>query len=708
MTTDLPDSIRIRRRKLSEYRKDPHNANRGTTRGREMLARSVAEVGVGRSLVAAADDALPAGNQTQDILLSAGIEDVIEIETDGDEVVVVKRADWPSVDHPAARRYAYYDNRTGQLNLAWDVDRLLADLDQGVDLTGIFEKDELTALLAAAAATPSAEPSAEAQAQAARRTLAERFIVPPFSVLDARQGYWQTRKNAWVALGIRSELGGREKLKTTGSLSGSDPAYYRIKRQIEQYLGHAISNEEFERQYYVPFKNSRLAATETGGVISIFDPVLSELAYRWFCPPQGAVLDPFAGGSVRGIVAAMLGRTYTGIDLRPEQVAANEDQSRAILRDAPDAPAVDPDAPAQVKISARSLRLRFNGCDPDYIRTVCRGACCESSTSPTGTLITIHPSEQPRIEARGGAVIDGLLQPRPGERRCPFKTADHLCGLHGTPDKPFGCIASPFTLNRNDTLIVRHRYTRLKCYNDGARLPAYVAFRASLDLLFGPDEAQRICDHLDAGDGDLLATMPRATYNLLHDNDAIKHGAPSASVGSGDTPLPRWIVGDSRDLDRHLGPDEQFDFIFTCPPYFDLEIYSDDPADLSNAGDYAAFLDAYRAIIAASAARLREHRFACFVVGDMRDRQGMYRNFVSDTIAAFLDAGLTLYNEAIFVTPAGSLPIRVGNQFEISRKLGKMHQNVLVFVKGDPREAVEAIGSIEYGTFDLDTLAEQT
>ena len=41
----------------------------------------------------------------------------------------------------------------------------------------------------------------------ARKTLAERFIVPPFSVLDTRQGYWQKRKQAWVALGIQSELG---------------------------------------------------------------------------------------------------------------------------------------------------------------------------------------------------------------------------------------------------------------------------------------------------------------------------------------------------------------------------------------------------------------------------------------------------------------------------------------------------------------------
>lgn len=41
----------------------------------------------------------------------------------------------------------------------------------------------------------------------ARKTLAERFGIPPFSVFDTRQGYWQTRKRQWLALGIKSELG---------------------------------------------------------------------------------------------------------------------------------------------------------------------------------------------------------------------------------------------------------------------------------------------------------------------------------------------------------------------------------------------------------------------------------------------------------------------------------------------------------------------
>lgn len=67
-------------------------------------------------------------------------------------------------------------------------------------------------------AADDAEPM---QPEAAKTTLAQRFIVPPFSVLDARQGYWQERKRAWLALGIRSELGRGEDLAALGGGSNA-------------------------------------------------------------------------------------------------------------------------------------------------------------------------------------------------------------------------------------------------------------------------------------------------------------------------------------------------------------------------------------------------------------------------------------------------------------------------------------------------------
>jgi hypothetical protein len=151
-------------------------------------------------------------------------------------------------------------------------------------------------------------------------------------------------------------------------------------------------------------------------------------------------------------------------------------------------------------------------------------------------------------------------------------------------------------------------------------------------------------------------------------------------------------VGDSRDV-AALAPGS-YDLLFSCPPYADLERYSDDPRDLSTL-DYPAFLDAYRTIVAASLGLLAADRFACWVVGDVRDPKGYYRNFVADTVAAFQAAGARLYNEAILVTALGSLPIRVGKQFASGRKLGKTHQQVLVFVKGDARQATAACGPVD-------------
>jgi DNA modification methylase len=231
-----------------------------------------------------------------------------------------------------------------------------------------------------------------------------------------------------------------------------------------------------------------LAASSSG--TSIFDPVLCELAYTWFCPPGGLILDPFAGGSVRGIVASHLGRRYVGCELRAEQVEANRAQE-----------------------------------------DICKGL------------------------------------------------------------------------------------------------------------------------------------------------------------------VPVWHCADSRTIDRVCAGVEA-DFVFSCPPYADLEIYSDDPQDLSIL-DYAEFRKAYFDIIAKTCGLLKDDRFACFVVGDVRDKRGNYYNFVGDTVEAFRAAGLHYYNEAILVTAVGSLPIRAGKQFTASRKFGKTHQNVLVFVKGDGKRATQACGNVD-------------
>ena len=300
--------------------------------------------------------------------------------------------------------------------------------------------------------------------------VATKFIMPPFSILDARSGEWQERKRAWLAMGIESEIGRHGKVNNIGDRETWDESIKDSKAVGSLYTTFNEYDEE---------KGKSGNRGDPG--TSVFDPVLCELVYRWFCPPRGQVVDPFAGGSVRGIVASCLGMKYWGCDLSKNQIEANEKQAEEITHD--------------------------------------------------------------------------------------------------------------------------HR--------------------------------------------------------------------------------PYWVCGDSMDeLDRA----PQSDLIFSCPPYGDLEKYSDDPRDLSNM-EWHTFCAAYRRIILRTVKKMKDNSFACFVVGDFRDIKGFYRNFPMLTTIAFEEQKVHLYNEAILVTSVGTACLRVTKQFNAGRKLCKTHQNVLVFCKGDPREA---------------------
>lgn len=92
---------------------------------------------------------------------------------------------------------------------------------------------------------------------------------------------------------------------------------------------------------------------------------------------------------------------------------------------------------------------------------------------------------------------------------------------------------------------------------------------------------------------------------------------------------PTWHCDDSLNADKYVN-DESVDLIFSCPPYADLEVYSNDERDLSNM-DYEQFKSVYADIIAIACKKLKNDRFAVFVVGDIRDKKGVYRNFVDFT-----------------------------------------------------------------------------
>ena len=271
--------------------------------------------------------------------------------------------------------------------------------------------------------------------------LRDKFIEPPFSILDSKSGNWQKRKKLWVSKGIKSEVG-------------------RDNKQVNS-IRLETNGEDITKNPYQ----------------SIFDPALCEVLYHWFCEDGGKILDPFAGGSVRGIVANYLGYKYSGIDIREEQVESNREQA----------------------------------------------------------------------------------------------------------------------------------------------------------------------------------------LNILPINNQ-----------------PQWYVGDSNEL-LDSNWNYKFDFVFSCPPYADLEVYSDLEGDISNK-PYDEFLRLYESIIKKSCNLLKSGGYACFVVGEVRDKKGNYIGFVPDTIKAFQNCGMKFYNEAILLNAIASASMRANGNMK-TQKLVKIHQNVLVFKK---------------------------
>lgn len=160
---------------------------------------------------------------------------------------------------------------------------------------------------------------------------------------------------------------------------------------------------------------------------------------------------------------------------------------------------------------------------------------------------------------------------------------------------------------------------------------------------------------------------------------------------------PTWICDDSLNADLYV-EDDSVDLLFSCPPYADLEVYSDDERDISNM-DYEQFKEVYRKIIDISCRKVKNNRFAIFVVGDVRDKKGYYRNFIDYTKECFNKNGFMTYNEIILLEQLGTIPLRARYVFK-KRKVAKAHQNILIFYKGDINNIPCNYSNIEVGELD--------
>lgn len=161
-----------------------------------------------------------------------------------------------------------------------------------------------------------------------------------------------------------------------------------------------------------------------------------------------------------------------------------------------------------------------------------------------------------------------------------------------------------------------------------------------------------------------------------------------------------YICDDGRNILKYLKPASQ-DLFFSCPPYFDLEIYSDLENDASNQKDYNEFYKILDEAFTNSVKCLKDNRFAVIVAGDVRNKKtGEYYDFVTDIKETFKREGLKLYNELIIIDPIGTGALRANNNMK-SRKMVKTHQNILVFYKGDTSKIKENFEEIKYNEEDL-------
>lgn len=158
---------------------------------------------------------------------------------------------------------------------------------------------------------------------------------------------------------------------------------------------------------------------------------------------------------------------------------------------------------------------------------------------------------------------------------------------------------------------------------------------------------------------------------------------------------PNWIVGDSSKILPTLT--STFDFIWTCPPYYDLEIYSDHPDDISNMS-VEEFDKNYCEILKQSVNLLNNNRFFGIVLSEVREPSitgkyspGGYRGLIHKTIDCLESVGMLFYNDMILINPAGQTAKVAKTFFNRNRKVASTHQNVLIFCKGNPDIATEWI-----------------
>lgn len=137
-----PDPL-VEEATVDVFRQDLENANEGTDRGKAILKASIQRHGAGRSILVDKNNRIIAGNKTQVAADEVGLRDVLIVETDGSQLVAVRRTDLDLATDPAARQIAYEDNLASEFGLSWNVDQVHKDWEAGRLPEGGWNRHEL-------------------------------------------------------------------------------------------------------------------------------------------------------------------------------------------------------------------------------------------------------------------------------------------------------------------------------------------------------------------------------------------------------------------------------------------------------------------------------------------------------------------------------------------------------------------------------------
>ena len=108
---------------IDKLKFDKKNANKHTERENRLLDKSLSKLGFGRSVLLDKDDNIIAGNGVTEKAGELGFNKVRIIETDGTEIIAVKRKDI-SINSKKGRELAIADNQTAKVGIEFDSDML--------------------------------------------------------------------------------------------------------------------------------------------------------------------------------------------------------------------------------------------------------------------------------------------------------------------------------------------------------------------------------------------------------------------------------------------------------------------------------------------------------------------------------------------------------------------------------------------------------